>query len=141
MAGDFQPQIVGFLCNWCSYAGADLAGVSRLKMPATMVAIRMMCSSRVDSLFVLRAFLAGADGVLVAGCHPGDCHYQTGNYYTRRRFALFQGVFNELGLETDRIRLSWVSASEGTRFAKVVTEFSGQITDAGPNPVKQEIFL
>lgn len=141
MAGDFQPTIVGFLCNWCSYAGADLAGVSRMKMPATMVAIRVMCSSRVDPLFVLKAFLNGADGILVAGCHPGDCHYQTGNYYTRRRFALTQRVFNELGLETNRVRLSWVSASEGGRFAEVVTEFSGQVTEAGPNPVKQEVFL
>jgi len=141
MATEFQPAIVGFLCNWCSYAGADLAGVSRLKMPPNMVAIRVMCSSRVDPLFVLRAFLGGADGVLVAGCHPGDCHYISGNYYTRRRFALLQRVFDELGLETGRVRLSWVSASEGTRFAEVVTEFTGQVTNAGPNPTRQELFI
>ena len=141
MAEKFQPTILGFLCNWCSYAGADLAGVSRLKMPATMVSIRVMCSSRVDPLFVLKAFLYGADGVLVAGCHPGDCHYQTGNYYTRRRFALVQRVFSELGLETDRVSLKWVSASEGGRFQEVVTEFSDAVSDAGPNPAKQEIYL
>ncbi len=141
MAGDFQPTIVGFLCNWCSYAGADLAGVSRMKMPATMVAIRVMCSSRVDPLFVLKAFLNGADGILVAGCHPGDCHYQTGNYYTRRRFALTQRVFNELGLETNRVRLSWVSASEGGRFQEVVTGFSETIVKAGPSPARTEVFL
>jgi F420-non-reducing hydrogenase iron-sulfur subunit len=141
MASDFQPTIVGFLCNWCSYAGADLAGVSRLKMPPNMVAIRVMCSSRVDPLFVLRAFLAGADGVLVAGCHPGDCHYISGNYYTRRRFALLERVFDELGLETKRVRLSWVSASEGARFAEVVTGFTEQVAEAGPNPARQELFL
>ena len=141
MASDFQPTIVGFLCNWCSYAGADLAGVSRLKMPPNMVAIRVMCSSRVDPLFVLRAFLAGADGVLVAGCHPGDCHYISGNYYTRRRFALLERVFDELGLETKRVRLSWVSASEGARFAEVVTGFTEHVVEAGPNPARQELFL
>ena len=141
MAEDFQPRIVGFLCNWCSYAGADLAGVTRLKMPPSMVTIRVMCSSRVDPLFVLKAVLAGADGVLVAGCHPGDCHYQTGNYYTRRRFALTLRVLEELGLEANRVRLSWVSASEGRRFAEVVTEFTETIRKAGPNPVKAEVFL
>jgi len=141
MVEDFHPTIVGFLCNWCSYAGADLAGVSRMKMPATMVPIRVMCSSRVDPLFVLKAFLDGADGVLVAGCHPGDCHYQTGNYYTRRRFALAQRVFAELGLETDRFRLSWISASEGGKYQEVVTGFSKQIAAAGSNPLKREVFL
>ena len=88
MAADFEPRIVGFLCNWCSGAGADLAGVTRLKMPPNVIPVRVMCSSRVDVLFMLRAFLEGADGVLLTGCHPGDCHYQTGNYYTRRRFAI-----------------------------------------------------
>ncbi len=112
-----------------------------MKMPATMVSIRVMCSSRVDPLFVLKAFLGGADGVLVAGCHPGDCHYQTGNYYTRRRFAVTQRVFDELGLETNRVSLKWVSASEGGRFQEVVTEFSDAVSDAGPNPAKQEIYL
>jgi len=135
------PQIVGFLCKWCSYAGADLAGVSRLKMPASLIPIRVMCSSRVDPIFVLKAFLAGADGVLIAGCHPGDCHYQSGNYYTRRRFALTRKIFEELGLDTNRIRLSWISASEGQRFVNVVTEFTENLKKIGKNPVKAEVFL
>jgi len=108
---EFLPRIIGFLCKWCSYAGADLAGVSRLKMPATLIPIRVMCSSRVDPLFILAALLKGADAVLVAGCHPGDCHYQTGNYYTRRRIALLEKIFDQLGLETDRLRLAWISAA------------------------------
>jgi len=135
------PRIVGFLCKWCSYAGADLAGVSRLKMPASLVSIRVMCSSRVNPLFVLKAFLSGADGILVAGCHPGDCHYQEGNYYTRRRFALTQKIFKELGLEAERIRLSWISASEGKRFVDVVTEFTENLKTIGKNSIKAEIFL
>jgi len=141
MADNSTPRIIGFLCKWCSYAGADLAGVSRLKMPASMIPIRFMCSSRVDPLFVLKVFLGGADGVLIAGCHPGDCHYQTGNYYTRRRFALTQKIFEELGLETNRIRLSWISASEGQRFVNVITEFTENLKKIGTNPVKEEIFL
>jgi F420-non-reducing hydrogenase iron-sulfur subunit len=141
MAENSSPKIVGFLCKWCSYAGADLAGVSRLKMPASLVPIRVMCSSRVDPLFVLKALLTGADGVLVAGCHPGDCHYQEGNYYTRRRFALTQKIFKELGLEADRIRLSWVSASEGKRFVNVVTEFTENLKTKGKNSITAEIFL
>lgn len=135
------PKIIGFLCKWCSYAGADLAGVSRLKMPASLIPIRVMCSSRVDPIFVLKAFLGGADGVLVAGCHPGDCHYQSGNYYTRRRFALTKKIFEELGLDTNRIRLSWISASEGHRFVNVVTEFTENLKKIDKNPVKTEIFL
>lgn len=135
------PTIIGFLCKWCSYAGADLAGVSRLKMPASLIPIRVMCSSRVDPIFVLKAFLGGADGVLVAGCHPGDCHYQSGNYYTRRRFALTKKIFEELGLDTNRIRLSWISASEGHRFVNVVTEFTENLKKIDKNPVKTEIFL
>ena len=135
------PRIVGFLCKWCSCAAADLAGVSRLKMPASLIPIRVMCSSRVDPIFVLKAFLGGADGVLVAGCHPGDCHYQSGNYYTRRRFALTKKIFEELGLDTNRIRLSWISASEGHRFVNVVTEFTENLKKAGKNSVKAEVFL
>jgi F420-non-reducing hydrogenase iron-sulfur subunit len=141
MAENSTPRIIGFLCKWCSYAGADLAGVSRLKMPASMIPIRFMCSSRVDPLFVLKVFLGGADGVLIAGCHPGDCHYQTGNYYTRRRFALTKKIFEELGLETNRIRLSWISASEGKRFVDVVTQFTESLKKIANNPVKNEVFL
>ena len=138
---EFLPRIIGFLCNWCSYAGADLAGVSRLQMPPTLIPIRVMCSSRVDPLLILTALLRGADAVLVAGCHPGDCHYQYGNYYTRRRIALIKKVFEQLGLETDRLRLAWISASEGGRFRDVITQFTQHIKEKGPNPIKKEIFL
>jgi len=138
---EFTPRILAFLCNWCSYAGADLAGTSRLKYPASILPIRVMCSSRVDPIFVLRAYLGGIDGVLVAGCHPGDCHYQEGNYYTRRRFAMLKKVFEETGLESDRLLLSWVSASEGQKYAKVATEFTGKIKELGENSTKNKIFL
>jgi len=138
---EFVPKIIGFLCNWCSYAGADLAGVSRLQMPPSLRSVRVMCSSRIDPLFILKAFLRGADGVLVAGCHPGDCHYQKGNYYARRRFAMLKKIFEKLGLEQGRIRLSWVSASEGPRFAEVIKEFTGEIKKLGPNSVKEKVFL
>ena len=141
MEDNFEPKIIGFLCNWCTYAGADLAGTSRLQYPPSIVPIRVMCSSRVDPLFVITAFLRGADAVLVAGCHPGDCHYQEGNYYTRRRFACLKKVFDSLGLESDRIRLSWISASEGPRFAQVITEYTEKTKKLGPNPTKKEIFL
>ena len=138
---DFNPKILAFLCNWCSYAGADLAGTSRLKYPSSILPIRVMCSSRVDPLFIIRAYLSGADGVLVAGCHPGDCHYQEGNYFTRRRFAMFKKVIESLGLESDRLRLSWVSASEGHKYAKVATEFTEKIKELGKNSAKNKIFL
>ena len=137
----FSPTIVGFLCKWCSYAGADLAGTSRLKMPPYLIPIRVMCSSRVDPLFVLHAYLSGLDGILIAGCHPGDCHYQQGNYFTRRRFVLLTKVFEALGLEKRRLELAWISASEGKRFVQVVTRFSEQIKELGPNATKKEIFL
>jgi len=141
MAEKFEPRIVGFLCNWCSYAGADLAGTSKLKVPSSLTPIRVMCSSRVDPVLVTTAFLRGADGVLVAGCHPGDCHYQNGNYYTRRRFALLQKIFEDIGLESERFRLSWISASEGTKYAKVATEFTEKIKKLGKNSAKHKIFL
>jgi len=136
-----MPKILAFLCNWCSYAGADLAGTSRLKYPPSILPIRVMCSSRVDPLFILRAYLGGADGVLIAGCHPGDCHYQEGNYYTRRRFAMVKKVIEGVGLESDRLRLSWVSASEGQKYAKVATEFTEKIRELGENSAKSAIFL
>ena len=137
MTEEFEPRIVGFLCNWCSYAGADLAGTSKQKMPPTLTPIRVMCSSRVNSEMIIMAFLRGADGILLAGCHPGDCHYSKGNYYTRRRFAVLKKIFQTLGLEEERIRLSWVSASEGPRYAEVVREFTETIKELGPNPIKQ----
>ena len=138
---EFMPKILAFLCNWCSYAGADLAGTSRLKYPPSILPIRVMCSSRVDPIFVLRAYLGGIDGVLIAGCHPGDCHYQEGNYYTRRRFAMLKKVFEETGLESDRLLLSWVSASEGQKYAKVTTEFTKKVKELGENSTKNKIFI
>ena len=136
----FEPRVVAFLCNWCSYAGADLAGVSRLQMPPHFRVIRVMCSSRVDPVFLVRAYVKGADGILVAGCHPGDCHYEKGNYHARRRFAVIKKVFQELGLEAERLRLSWVSASEGPRFQQVISEFTSDVTRLGPNEAKREVF-
>jgi F420-non-reducing hydrogenase iron-sulfur subunit len=134
----FEPKIVGFLCNWCSYAGADQAGMSKLSVPASFTPIRVMCSSRLDPVLILTAFLRGADGVLVAGCHPGDCHYGTGNYFTRRRQALLREVISSLGLEPERVQLSWVSASEGKRFSEVVNEFDRLIRELGPNVLGKE---
>ena len=138
---EFMPKILAFLCNWCSYAGADLAGTSRLKYPTSILPIRVMCSSRVDPIFVLIAYLGGADGVFIAGCHPGDCHYQEGNYYTLRRFAMLKKIFEGVGLESDRLRLSWISASEGQKYAKVATEFTEKIKGLGENSTKSKIFL
>ena len=138
---DFMPKILAFLCNWCSYAGADLAGTSRIKYPPSVLPIRVMCSSRVDPLFVIKAYLSGADGVLIAGCQPGDCHYEKGNYYARRRFVMLKKIIEEIGLEPERLRLSWISASEGNRYAKTVTEFTEKIKKIGENSTKNRIFL
>jgi F420-non-reducing hydrogenase iron-sulfur subunit len=138
---EFTPKILAFLCNWCSYAGADLAGTSRLQYPPSIFPIRVMCSSRVDPLFIIGAYLGGADGILVAGCHPGDCHYQKGNYFTRRRFALLKKIFETLGLDSERLRLSWISASEGPKYAKITTEFTEKIKQLGKNETRKEVFL
>lgn len=138
---DFLPRIIGFFCNWCTSAGADLAGISRLQYPASIVPIRVMCSSSVDTVYILKSFLNGADAVLVGGCHPGDCHYQEGNYHARRRFAVLNKVFEEFGLDAKRIRLSWISASEGQKFADVIREYTDEIQESGPNSVKKEVFL
>ena len=128
----FEPKIVGFLCNWCSYTGADLAGTSRVKYPPNLRAIRVMCSGRVDPGFVLQALAEGADGVLVCGCHPGDCHYQEGNYKVLRRFRMLARMLEELGFERERVRLEWVSASEGQRFADLVREMTEDVRRLGP---------
>jgi F420-non-reducing hydrogenase iron-sulfur subunit len=136
MTEKFEPRIVGFLCNWCSYAGADLAGTSKFNVSSSLTPIRVMCSSRVDAVLVETAFLQGADGVLIAGCHPGDCHYDEGNYYARRRFAVLKKVFEGLGLESDRLILSWISASEGQRFADVVNDFYKRVKKMGPSSIK-----
>ena len=138
---EFMPRILSFLCNWCSYAGADLAGTSRLKYPPSILPLRVMCSSRVDPIFVITAYLGGFDGVFIGGCHPGDCHYQQGNYYTRRRFASLKKIFEEVGLESERLRLSWISASEGPKYAKTAREFTEKIKELGENSAKDKIFL
>lgn len=131
-AKPWQPRLVGFLCNWCSFAGADMAGTSRLAYPAPLRIVRVPCTGRVDPLLIAKAFQQGADGVLVAGCHPGDCHYREGNYYARRRYALLQALLEFLGIERERLRLDWISASEGQKFARVVTEFTAQVQALGP---------
>ncbi|MGA9115243.1 MAG: hydrogenase iron-sulfur subunit [Bacteroidota bacterium] len=128
----FEPKIVGFLCNWCSYTGADLAGVSRIQSAPNVRVIRTMCSGRVDPAFILKAFQKGADGVLVLGCHLGDCHYQEGNFKTIRRIPFLKRLLAQFGLDPRRLRLEWVSASEGDRFALVVNEFTEQIRALGP---------
>jgi coenzyme F420-reducing hydrogenase delta subunit len=129
---DFEPNIVAFLCNWCSYAGADLAGTSRISYPSNVRVIRVMCSGRVNPLFVMNALQEGADGVLISGCHPGDCHYMHGNYYARRRFNLIRNFLEYLGVEPDRVRMSWVSASEGAKWKEVIEEVVGGIKEIGP---------
>ncbi len=128
----FEPKLVGFLCNWCSYTGADLAGTARMKYPPNLRVIRVMCSGRVDPNFVLEALARGADGVLVLGCHPGDCHYSEGNYKCQRRVPLTRKLAEQMGVDPRRIRLEWVSASEGARFTQVVTEFTEQVRALGP---------
>ncbi len=130
---EFTPNIVACCCNWCSYAGADLAGSSRLTYPANVKIIRVPCSCRVNPMFVLKAFQRGADGVILCGCHPGDCHYVTGNYYTRRRMALLFSFLNYMGIEKERTRLEWVSAAEGARFSAVMNDFVKTITELGEN--------
>ncbi len=131
----FEPKIIGFLCNWCSYAGADLAGVSRIQYPPNIRIIRVMCSGRIDPSFVLEAFKDGADGVLVAGCHlPSDCHYISGNFKALRRIALTRKILANFGIEPQRLRLEWISASEGDKFASVVKSMVEDIKKLGPNP-------
>jgi F420-non-reducing hydrogenase iron-sulfur subunit len=135
----FEPRIVSFLGNWCSYTGADLAGTSRIKYPHNVRIIRVMCSARIDPTFVLKALSEGADGVLICGCHPGDCHYVEGNYKAMRRFALLKKLLGAYGIEEDRVRLEWVSASEGIRFAEVVKDMTEKIRPLGPNRIKASI--
>ena len=129
---NWEPKIVGFLCNWCSYRGADLAGTSRIKYAPNVRIIRVMCSARVEPSFILKAFQFGADGVLVLGCHPGDCHYVEGNYKTMRRMPLLRKMLAQMGIEEDRVKLDWVSASEGDRFAAVVNEITEKVRALGP---------
>jgi len=128
----FEPKIVGILCNWCSYAGADLAGTARITYAPNLRVVRVMCSGRVDPAFIMEALRCGADGVLIAGCHPGDCHYQNGNHKTMRRFALLRRLLDQLGVEPARVRLEWVSASEGDQFADVVNDMTERVRELGP---------
>jgi len=132
---DFSPQIVAFCCNWCSYAGADLAGVSRFQYPPTARIIRIMCSGRLEPQFVLRAFELGADGVLVAGCHLGECHYISGNERAKQKVAKTQELLDVLGVDSRRLRLEWISASEGIKFAETMDEFTKQLIELGPSPL------
>ena len=131
----FEPKILGFLCNWCSYAGADLAGVSRIQYPTNIRVIRVMCSGRVDPAFIAEAFLQGIDGVLVLGCHLGDCHYIDGNYETEIKMKMLSNLLEHVNF-SKRIRLDWVSAAEGNRFAQLVKEFTKNVENLGPNPIK-----
>jgi coenzyme F420-reducing hydrogenase delta subunit len=132
MANNFEPQIVAFLCNWCSYAGADMAGISRIQYPPNIRVVRVMCSGRVDPVFILRAFLCGFDGVLVLGCHPGDCHYLTGNYHAERKMNRLKKLLEVVGMATERLYLDWVSAAEGARFSQIVDSFTERIRQEGP---------
>jgi F420-non-reducing hydrogenase iron-sulfur subunit len=135
----FEPRIVGFLCNWCSYTGADLAGTSRMKYAPNVRVIRVMCSARVDPTFVLKALATGADGVLICGCHPGDCHYVEGNYKALRRHAALRRVLRAHGIADERVRLEWVSASEGARFAEIVNDMTEKLRKLGPSHVKPQL--
>jgi F420-non-reducing hydrogenase iron-sulfur subunit len=128
----FEPRSVGFLCNWCAYSGADLAGVSRLKSAPNVRIVRVMCSGRVDPYFILRAFQLGADGILIAGCHPGDCHYQEGNFKALRRVLLLKRILREFGIDERRLRLEWISASEAEKFARVSSGFTEEVRSLGP---------
>jgi len=134
---DFEPRIVAFLCNWCTYTGADLAGTSRLQYPPNVRIIRTMCSSAVDPVYVLKPLMDGADGVLIGGCHPGDCHYLTGNYKTRRRYMALKEILKASGFDEQRLWLRWISASEGKRFSETVTKMVAALKELGPNPLRK----
>ncbi|MFO7626433.1 MAG: hydrogenase iron-sulfur subunit [Candidatus Fermentibacteraceae bacterium] len=131
-AVEWEPRIIAFLCNWCSYAGADLAGVGRLQYPSNVRIIRVPCSGRISPFFILSAFQKGADGVIVSGCHPGDCHYISGNYSARRKFALLKGLLDHIGIEEGRLHFTWISASEGGRFADVMRSVTETVRALGP---------
>ncbi|HNZ87122.1 MAG TPA: hydrogenase iron-sulfur subunit [Methanofastidiosum sp.] len=137
MMSKFEPNIIGFVCNWCTYAGADLAGSSRYSYPPNIKLIRLMCSGRVDPAFILETFARGADGVFVGGCHiPTDCHYQQGNFKALKRVTMLKKLISEMGIEPERLEIFWISASEGKRFSEVMTSFTDKIRELGPNPLK-----
>ncbi len=132
---NWEPRIVTFLCNWCSYAGADLAGTSRLQYPPNIRVIRVPCSGRMNPLYIIKALIEGADGVMVSGCHPGDCHYISGNMFARRRFTVLKKLLTTAGIESERVYFTWVSASEGQRFATIVNEVTDHVKKLGPNRI------
>jgi len=136
---EFEPQIVAFTCNWCSYAAADLAGTSRVSYPPNVLLIRVMCSGMVDPIYVLKAFEKGFDGVLIAGCHIGDCHYISGNVKAEERIGKLKKLIHILGLEDERLRLEWISTAEGGKFAETIKELVGQLKQLGPSPLRKEV--
>ena len=131
-AGDFEPRITAFVCNWCTYTGADLAGTSRLHMASNVRLIRLPCTGRIDPLFIVKAFERGADGVIVSGCHPADCHYTSGNYHARRRWMVFRDLLDFTGIDVRRIVFSWVSAAEGAKWAELVNAVTEELRQLGP---------
>ncbi|MHA1991131.1 MAG: hydrogenase iron-sulfur subunit [Candidatus Hodarchaeales archaeon] len=135
----FEPKIIAFFCNWCTYTAADLAGVSRMQYKPNVRIIRVMCSGRVDPQFVMSAFSQGADGVLIGGCHAGDCHYVKGNYKAHKRVILLKKMMKEFGLEPERLRLEWISASEGTKVKQVINDMVAEMKNLGPSPIKPTI--
>jgi F420-non-reducing hydrogenase iron-sulfur subunit len=139
MPEPFEPRIVAFFCNWCTYLAADLAGTSRMRYPPNTRVVRVMCSGRVDPQFVLEAFALGADGVLIGGCHPGDCHYQEGNYKAERRFKLLQRMLKDMGIEEERLRLEWISASEGDKVRTVIQDMVEKVRALGPLRLKEVV--
>ena len=134
----FEPVIVGFFCNWCTATAADLAGTTRMQYPPNIRPIRTMCSGSVDPVYILRALLSGADGVIVGGCPPGDCHYVSGNYKARRRMAILKTILATLGLEDERVWIRWISAAEGAKFARIMNEITQVIKKLGPNPIQSD---
>jgi F420-non-reducing hydrogenase iron-sulfur subunit len=138
---DFEPTIIAFVCNWCTYTAADLAGTSRLSYPKNVRLIRVMCTGMVDPQYVIKALLEGADGVLVSGCHPGDCHYINGNYKARRRIKLLKEILPQFGFEENRLKLTWIGASDGIQFAEIMRELVAQIKELGPNQAKLKMVI
>ncbi len=139
MSEPFEPKVIAFVCNWCTYLGADLAGTSRLEYPPNIRIIRLPCTGRIDFNLIVKAFESGADSILVSGCHPGDCHYTSGNFHARRRWILFRVLLETLGIDTNRVQFAWISAAEGAKFQKTVTEFIAKTREMGPYTAMKEI--
>jgi len=139
MDAQFQPKITAFVCNWCTYAGADLTGTSRIKYQSNVRVLRVPCTGRIDFMLIIKAFQRGADGVIVSGCHPNDCHYTSGNYHARRRWMVFQELMAAMGIDTDRVTFSWVSAAEGAKWAQLVNEVTDTVRKLGPYSEYQQL--